>query len=84
MALGTTDFGVQSTQGKTCLAMVELRNGANGFPALRRVAVLARDIQFSVRTVGFFLRRLPAIGRGGLRIVGRVDAQMQNDHPLRQ
>lgn len=84
MAIGTTDFGVQSAQGETGFAMVEFRNGANGFPTLRGVAVLARDIQFSVRTAGFFLGRLPAIGSGARRIVGRVDAKMQNDHQLRQ
>ena len=72
MAIRAADFGMQTTQGESRLPMIELRDCADRLPSDCRVAVLAGDIQFSVRTMGLFLR-------GGLPAIDRECAQMQ-DH----
>ena len=51
---GTGDGSVHATQRIAGLAMVELGNGADRPPAIRRVAVLAGNSQVSVRTVADF------------------------------
>src|SRR5215468_11081760 len=76
MTIRAADFRVQTAKGESGLAMIELGDCANRLPSLRRMAVLARDIQFPVRTMGLFLRRLSAIGR--------EHTQMQNYQQLRQ
>lgn len=72
MAFRAADFGVQTTQREARFSMIELRDCADRLPSDCRVAVLAGDIQFSVRTMGLFLR-------GGLPAIDRECAQMQ-DH----
>ena len=51
MTFGTGDRLVHSAQRILRLVVIEFRNGANRLPRIRRVAVLAGDIQVSVRTV---------------------------------
>ena len=54
VACGAGDGSVHATQRISRLVMVELGNGANRPPAIRGVAVLARDSQAAVRTVAPF------------------------------
>lgn len=42
---------VHSTQWITCLVVIELGDGADGFPGVCRVAVLAWNVQVSMRTI---------------------------------
>jgi len=52
----TLDAGhglVHAAQGIPCLVVIEFGNGADRLPRTRRVAVLARNIQIAVWTVGF-------------------------------
>ena len=51
MTFGAGDRLVHSAQRILRLVVIEFRNGANRLPRIRRMAVLARDIQVSVRTV---------------------------------
>ena len=51
MALRTDDRHVHSPQRVARLVMIKFRNGANRPPGIRRVAVLAGDVQVAVRTV---------------------------------
>jgi len=53
VTLGAGDGGVHAAQRITRLVMVELGKGADRPPAIRGVAVLARDSQAAVRTVLF-------------------------------
>jgi hypothetical protein len=41
VAIGATDLRVHTAQSKSCFAVVKLRDGTDGFPSLRGVAVLA-------------------------------------------
>ena len=51
VTLDTGDVLVHAAQWVACLVVVELGNGTDRLPAFRRVAVLAGNIQASVRTV---------------------------------
>jgi hypothetical protein len=48
---GAGDGGVHAAQRIFRLVMIEFRNGADRLPCIRRVAVLAGDLQISVWTV---------------------------------
>lgn len=50
MALGTRDVLVHAAQGVAGLIVIEFRYGADRFPTQGRMAILAREIQISVRT----------------------------------
>lgn len=63
---------VQAAQGILGLIVIELRHRSNGFPPINGVAVLARDIQISVRTA----RALCRLWRAGAR---RGKKQHQRD-----
>ena len=54
VTLGASHGGVHTAQRIARLVMVELGNGADRPPAIRGVAVLARDRQAAVRTVPYF------------------------------
>jgi len=54
VTLGAGDGRVHAAQRIARLIVVELRNGTNRPPAIRGVAVLARDSQAAVRTVPHF------------------------------
>lgn len=73
VAIRAADFRVQPAQRKSCLAVIKLGNRSNRRPSLRRVAILARDIQLSVWAVGLLLRP-------GLSAIEREHSQMENHH----
>jgi hypothetical protein len=50
-------FDVHAAQGEARLFVFKLRDGANRFPALGRVAILAGNLQSSMRTVRLSIRR---------------------------
>lgn len=77
MTIHAADFRVHPAQRKTCLGVIKLGNCPDGFPALRRMAILAGDIQLSVWAVGLLLR-------SGLSAIEREHAQMENHHQLRR
>jgi len=77
MTIRAADFRVQSAQRKACLAVIKLGNRSNRRPSLRRVAILARDIQLSVWAVGLLLRP-------GLSAIEREHSQMENHHQRRE
>ena len=64
VTLGTTHADVKSTQGVFCFVVVEFWIGANGLPSHRRVAVLARNREITMRTAGHGLVRLPPRRQG--------------------
>ena len=57
MTLRARHSFVQATQRISGLVVIELRNGADGLPACRRVAVLAGNIEVAMRATRD--RRLP-------------------------
>jgi hypothetical protein len=54
VTLNASDAGMHAAQSKARLVMVELRNSADRLPAIRGVAVLARDGQIAVWTTRAF------------------------------
>ena len=52
VALRALHFFMQAPQSITCLVVIEFRNRTNGFPACRRMTVLARNGQRTVRALG--------------------------------
>ena len=52
VALGASDGLVHSPQRKSGLVVIKFRNIADGLPTAKRMAVLARDIQWPVGTSG--------------------------------
>ena len=77
MTIRAADFRVQSAQRKACLAVIKLGNRSNRRPPLRRVAILARDVQLSVWAVGLLLRP-------GLSAIEREHSRMKNHHQRRE
>lgn len=66
VALGARDLLMHAAQWVAGLAMVELRRVPDGLPAAEGVAVLARDIQRTVRAAGVGIGlRLCRSGHGG-------------------
>ena len=49
VTLRATDVLVHAKQGIGSLAVIKLRNGANGFPSENSVTVLAGDVEIAVR-----------------------------------
>ena len=68
VALSASDFLVHATKRVTGLVVVELRNAADGFPAAEGMAILAGDVQVSVRAA--------SVGRG-LRVPGHAGKKEQ-------
>lgn len=52
VTLGARDGSMQAPQGIFRLVVVKFRDGADRYPRIGGVAVLARYVQISVRTVG--------------------------------
>ena len=77
MAIRAADFRMHPAQRKTCLAVIKLGNRSNRCPSLGRVAILARNIQGPMWTVGFLLGP-------GLSAVEREHSQMKNHHQRRE
>ena len=77
MAIRAADFRMHPAQRKTCFGVIKLRNGSNRLPSLGRVAILARNIQGPMWTVGFLLGP-------GLSAVEREHSQMKNHHQRRE
>lgn len=66
---GAGDLFMQAAQREAGLAVVKLRDAADGFPATERVAILAGDVQGTMRAT--------SVGVGLRRVADRTDRQQR-------